>query len=150
MASREAGPPSGGHRRPPGGLESLRKILTMPPTRAASQFHRAQPLRARSRAGKALFHRAPRRPWPPERPSPPHGGNRRPPGGSESLRKILTMPPHWRRASSTVPSRCGRGRERAKPYSIVHPAAHGLQRGRARRTEATGGLPAARRAFVKF
>jgi len=31
MASREAGPPSGGHRRPPGGSESLRKIGTMPP-----------------------------------------------------------------------------------------------------------------------
>ena len=30
MASREAEPPSGGHRRPPGGSESLRKILTMP------------------------------------------------------------------------------------------------------------------------
>jgi len=100
-----------------------------------------------------------------------------PPGGSESLRKILTMPPHGRRASSTV-----HGRERAKPYSIgrrpysvVHPAAHGLQRGQAtlwrptgnalfrraprrpwplERTghppEATGGLPAAQRAFIKF
>jgi len=31
MASGEAGPPYGGHRRPPGGSESLRKIGTMPP-----------------------------------------------------------------------------------------------------------------------
>ena len=67
---------------------------------------------------------------------PPSGGHRRPPDGSESLRKILTMPPHGRRASSTVPSTWGHGRERAKPYSVgqrpysvVHPAAHGLQRG---------------------
>ena len=28
------------------------------------------------------------------------------------------MPPHGRRASSTVPSPCGHGRERAKPYSV--------------------------------
>jgi len=69
---------------------------------------------------------------------PPSGGHRRPPGGSESLRKILTMPLHGRRASSTVPSPCGHGRERAepysvgqRPYSVVHPAPHGLQRGRA-------------------
>ena len=149
----------------------------MPLHGRASQFHRSQPLRARSRAGKALFRRAtplfrraPRRPWPPERPShppeatggserlrkilmmprtggepvppcpalagtvtsgqspipsgnaptpsctppplasgeaePPSGGHRRPPGGLESLRKILTMPPHRRRANSTVPPPC--------------------------------------------
>jgi len=34
-------------------------------------------------------------------------GHRQPPGGSESLRKILTMPPHERRASSTVPALAG-------------------------------------------
>ena len=37
---------------------------------------------------------------------PPSGGHRRPPGGSESLRKILTMPPHGLRASSTVTPPC--------------------------------------------
>ena len=40
-----------------------------------------------------------------------------------------------------------------RPYSVVHPAAHGVQRGRAtlrRPPASTGGLPAARRAFVKF
>jgi len=97
-----------------------------------SQFRQATP----------LFRRAPRRSWPPERPSHPPDATARAPGGSESLRKILTMPPHGRRANSTVPptvpSPCRHGRERAKPYSIgqhpysvMHPAAHGLQRGRA-------------------
>ena len=43
-----------------------------------------------------------RRPWPPERPSHPPEAT----GGSESLRKILTMPPHGRRANSTVPPPC--------------------------------------------
>jgi len=37
---------------------------------------------------------------------PPSGGHRRPPGGSESLRKILTIPPHGQRANSTVPPPC--------------------------------------------
>jgi hypothetical protein len=37
---------------------------------------------------------------------PPSGGHRRPPGGSEILRKILTMPPQMRRACSTVPQPC--------------------------------------------
>jgi len=50
---------------------------------------------------------------------PPSGGHWRPPDGSESLRKILKMPPHGRRANSTVPSPSGHGRVRAKPYSIV-------------------------------
>ena len=61
------------------------------------------------------------------------------------LQKILTMPPHGRRANSTVPSPCGHDRERAKPYSVgqrpysvVHHSAHGFQRGRAT-------LPAARK-----
>jgi len=51
-----------------------------------------------------------RRPWPPERPShPPEATGGLPaavPGGSESLRKILTMTPHGRRANSTVPPPC--------------------------------------------
>jgi len=51
-----------------------------------------------------------RRPWPPERPShPPEATGGLPaavPGGSESLREILSMPPHGRRANSTVPPSC--------------------------------------------
>jgi len=101
--------------RPPGGSESLHKILTMPlhgrePIPPCP--HRAQPLRARSRAGKALFcwatplfRRAPR-PLASREVEPPSGGHRWPPGGSESVHKILTMPPHGRRASSTVPPPC--------------------------------------------
>ena len=61
------------------------------------------------RRATPLFRRAPRRPWPPERPShPPEatGGLPVASRGSERLRKILTMPPHGRRASSTVPPPC--------------------------------------------
>ena len=43
---------------------------------------------------------------------------RGPPGGSESLRKILTMPPHWRRGNSTVPSPCGYGRSGQIPIPL--------------------------------
>ena len=63
--------------------------------------------------------------------------NRRPPGGSESLRKIGTMPPHGRRRNGGTGSPPVQGHRqrslfrREVPYSVVHPAAYGLQRGRA-------------------
>jgi len=113
MASREAGPPSGGHRRPPGGSESLRKILTIPPhgRRASSTVPPPCPALAGTVAcgqspipsGNAPIPSCTPPPMASREAEPPSGGHRRPPGGSESLRKILTMHPHGRRASSTVP-----------------------------------------------
>jgi len=48
----------------------------------------------------------------------------------------------------TVPSPCGHSRERAKPYSVGQRSWPPV--GPSHPPEATGGLPAARRAFVKF
>jgi len=126
VASRQNPIPSGKaqfHRRgkahipsctpPPGGFPAARRAFVKfydSPARAASQFHRAQPLWARSRAGKALFRRAKPNSTVVAKPySVVHPASWKPPGGSESLRKILTMPPHGRRASSTCPSPCGHG-----------------------------------------
>ena len=79
LASREAEPPSGGWRRPPGGSKSFRKILTMPPQRprpcstVSGRYGHGRKWAKRSAAlffwAPLLFHGAPRRPWPPKRPS---------------------------------------------------------------------------------
>ena len=104
LASREAEPPSGGHRRPPGGSESLHKILTMPPhgRRACSTVPPPCPAltgtvvsgQSPILAGNAPIPSCTPLTMASREPEPPSGGHRRPPGGSESLRKILSMPPH--------------------------------------------------------
>jgi len=139
LASREAEPPSGGHRRPPGDSESLRKILTMPPS--GRRANSTVPSPCGHGRERAKPYSVGRRPYSVVHPAahglqrgratlrrPPAASRRlgeaelrRPPGGSESLRKILTMPPHGRRANSTVPSPCGHGRERASQFRRATP-----------------------------
>jgi len=109
MASREAGPPSGGHRRPLDGSESLRNILTIPPYGRRANSTVPPPLAGTVMSGQSPIPSCTPPPMASREAGPPSRGHRRPPDSSERLRKILTMPPHGRQASSTVPQPPVRG-----------------------------------------
>jgi len=158
-ASRRLGEATGGHRQPPGGSESLRKILTIP--RKGGEPvppcpNRAQPLRAQSRAGNApipsgnapipscnaLIPSCTRRPWPPERPShPPEatGGDPIPPSQFHRSQPLQARS----RAGKALFRRATPLFRRAtcRPWPTERPS---------HPPEANGSLPAARSAIVKF